>query len=154
MRSGRLGCFLVGVVASLAAAAFRGRLYASFPSVGGAQQVQTSFFPALLLIPSLRRPRPGPDPDHDRLTATLAARSSPPRASRRSSRVPVPTVRRSPARTCSSLVQVHLELTPLSSPLSLFLRAVLRGVAGAGVLSMYDKLQELVFGKVYSGGSG
>ncbi|GAA6007899.1 uncharacterized protein JCM10292_002454 [Rhodotorula paludigena] len=31
---------------------------------------------------------------------------------------------------------------------------ILRGVAGAGVLSMYDKLQELVFGKVYSGGSG
>jgi solute carrier family 25 (adenine nucleotide translocator) protein 4/5/6/31 len=27
---------------------------------------------------------------------------------------------------------------------------ILRGVAGAGVLSMYDKLQELVFGKVYS----
>ncbi|GAA6021513.1 hypothetical protein JCM11491_006466 [Sporobolomyces phaffii] len=31
---------------------------------------------------------------------------------------------------------------------------ILRGVAGAGVLSMYDKLQELVFGKVYAGGSG
>merc|ERR1712080_434209 len=31
---------------------------------------------------------------------------------------------------------------------------ILRGVAGAGVLSMYDKLQELVFGKFYSGGSG
>ncbi|KAL1408857.1 ADP/ATP carrier protein [Vanrija albida] len=31
---------------------------------------------------------------------------------------------------------------------------ILRGVAGAGVLSLYDKLQELVFGKVYSGGSG
>lgn len=31
---------------------------------------------------------------------------------------------------------------------------ILRGVAGAGVLSMYDKLQELLFGKVYSGGSG
>ncbi|BGP44200.1 ADP/ATP carrier protein [Rhodotorula kratochvilovae] len=31
---------------------------------------------------------------------------------------------------------------------------ILRGVAGAGVLSMYDKLQELMFGKVYSGGSG
>jgi solute carrier family 25 (adenine nucleotide translocator) protein 4/5/6/31 len=27
---------------------------------------------------------------------------------------------------------------------------ILRGVAGAGVLSMYDKLQELVFGKVYA----
>ncbi|KAF9515635.1 hypothetical protein BS47DRAFT_1376227 [Hydnum rufescens UP504] len=31
---------------------------------------------------------------------------------------------------------------------------ILRGVAGAGVLSLYDKLQEIVFGKVYSGGSG
>ncbi|KAG0147258.1 hypothetical protein CROQUDRAFT_656368 [Cronartium quercuum f. sp. fusiforme G11] len=31
---------------------------------------------------------------------------------------------------------------------------ILRGVAGAGVLSMYDKLQELMFGKVYKGGSG
>jgi hypothetical protein len=27
---------------------------------------------------------------------------------------------------------------------------ILRGVAGAGVLSLYDKLQELMFGKVYS----
>ena len=31
---------------------------------------------------------------------------------------------------------------------------ILRGVAGAAVLSMYDALQELIFGKVYSGGSG
>merc|ERR1711939_589260 len=31
---------------------------------------------------------------------------------------------------------------------------ILRGVAGAGVLSLYDKFQELLFGKVYSGGSG
>lgn len=30
---------------------------------------------------------------------------------------------------------------------------ILRGVAGAGVLSLYDKMQELVFGKVYSGGA-
>lgn len=29
-----------------------------------------------------------------------------------------------------------------------------RGIAGAGVLSGYDKLQELLFGKVYKGGSG
>ncbi|KAH7104231.1 mitochondrial carrier domain-containing protein [Auriculariales sp. MPI-PUGE-AT-0066] len=28
---------------------------------------------------------------------------------------------------------------------------ILRGVAGAGVLSLYDKLQEVMFGKVYSG---
>ena len=29
---------------------------------------------------------------------------------------------------------------------------ILRGVAGAGVLSLYDKLQAVLFGKVYSGG--
>jgi len=29
---------------------------------------------------------------------------------------------------------------------------ILRGVAGAGVLSLYDKLQQVMFGKVYSGG--
>jgi len=31
---------------------------------------------------------------------------------------------------------------------------ILRAVAGAGVLSLYDKAQEVMFGKVYSGGSG
>jgi len=31
---------------------------------------------------------------------------------------------------------------------------ILRGVAGAGVLSLYDVFQAAVFGKVYSGGSG
>jgi solute carrier family 25 (mitochondrial adenine nucleotide translocator), member 4/5/6/31 len=31
---------------------------------------------------------------------------------------------------------------------------ILRGVAGAGVLSLYDKLQEIMFGKVYAGGNG
>ncbi|KAI0915865.1 hypothetical protein AcV5_003354 [Taiwanofungus camphoratus] len=31
---------------------------------------------------------------------------------------------------------------------------VLRGVAGAGVLALYDKFQELAFGKVYAAGSG
>lgn len=30
---------------------------------------------------------------------------------------------------------------------------ILRGVAGAGVLSLYDKLQEIMFGKVYAGGN-
>ncbi|KAG6862364.1 hypothetical protein C0995_011804 [Termitomyces sp. Mi166 len=29
---------------------------------------------------------------------------------------------------------------------------ILRGVAGAGVLSLYDKMQQILFGKVYSGG--
>jgi hypothetical protein len=45
----------------------------------------------------------------------------------------------------------------LSLPSQLFKGAganILRGVAGAGVLSLYDKMQELMFGKVYSGGSG
>jgi len=31
---------------------------------------------------------------------------------------------------------------------------IVRGVAGAGVLSLYDKLQQIMFGKVYAGGSG
>ncbi len=30
---------------------------------------------------------------------------------------------------------------------------ILRAVAGAGVLSLYDKAQEVMFGKVYSGGT-
>ena len=30
---------------------------------------------------------------------------------------------------------------------------ILRGVAGAGVLSLYDKIQQVLFGKVYSGGT-
>ncbi|KAL5495385.1 PET9 [Sanghuangporus weigelae] len=30
---------------------------------------------------------------------------------------------------------------------------ILRGVAGAGVLALYDKAQEIMFGKVYSGGT-
>lgn len=30
---------------------------------------------------------------------------------------------------------------------------ILRGVAGAGVLSLYDQLQVILFGKVYSGGT-
>ena len=29
---------------------------------------------------------------------------------------------------------------------------ILRGVAGAGVLSLYDKLQVIIFGKKYGGG--
>jgi solute carrier family 25 (adenine nucleotide translocator) protein 4/5/6/31 len=29
---------------------------------------------------------------------------------------------------------------------------IIRGVAGAGVLSLYDQLQVILFGKVYSGG--
>ena len=29
---------------------------------------------------------------------------------------------------------------------------ILRSIAGAGVLAIYDKLQEILFGRVYSGG--
>ena len=31
---------------------------------------------------------------------------------------------------------------------------ILRGVAGAGVLSIYDQLQLIMFGKAFKGGSG
>ena len=31
---------------------------------------------------------------------------------------------------------------------------ILRGIAGAGVLSLYDQIQMIVFGKKFSGGSG
>ena len=31
---------------------------------------------------------------------------------------------------------------------------ILRGVAGAGVLSIYDQLQVILFGKAFKGGSG
>jgi solute carrier family 25 (mitochondrial adenine nucleotide translocator), member 4/5/6/31 len=31
---------------------------------------------------------------------------------------------------------------------------ILRGVAGAGVLSIYDQVQLLLFGKAFKGGSG
>ena len=31
---------------------------------------------------------------------------------------------------------------------------ILRGIAAAGTISGYDKLQEIMFGKVYKGGSG
>lgn len=31
---------------------------------------------------------------------------------------------------------------------------ILRGVAGAGVLSLYDQVQLIMFGKAFKGGSG
>jgi solute carrier family 25 (mitochondrial adenine nucleotide translocator), member 4/5/6/31 len=31
---------------------------------------------------------------------------------------------------------------------------ILRGIAGAGVLSLYDQIQMLIFGKKFKGGSG
>ncbi|KAL9940779.1 hypothetical protein V8E36_000267 [Tilletia maclaganii] len=53
--------------------------------------------------------------------------------------------------------QITLSIIAAEGVASLFKGAganILRGIAGAGVLSGYDKLQELMFGKVYSGGSG
>jgi solute carrier family 25 (adenine nucleotide translocator) protein 4/5/6/31 len=50
---------------------------------------------------------------------------------------------------------VALQIITKEGTRSLFKGAganILRGVAGAGVLSLYDKLQEVMFGKVYSGG--
>ncbi|POY70312.1 hypothetical protein BMF94_6592 [Rhodotorula taiwanensis] len=61
------------------------------------------------------------------------------------------------ARCATPAARLLLPRTLSEHPLNSFKGAganILRGVAGAGVLSMYDKLQELVFGKVYSGGSG
>lgn len=31
---------------------------------------------------------------------------------------------------------------------------ILRGIAGGGVLALYDKFQQLMFGQVYAAGSG
>ncbi|KAJ8297360.1 ADP,ATP carrier protein [Rhodotorula toruloides] len=53
----------------------------------------------------------------------------------------------------SSMFDAGRQIVKAEGMGSLFKGAV-RGVAGAGVLSLYDKLQELMFGKVYSGGSG
>lgn len=49
------------------------------------------------------------------------------------------------------------EIIAKEGTMSLFKGAganILRAIAGAGVLSGYDKLQVLLFGKKYSGGSG
>jgi solute carrier family 25 (mitochondrial adenine nucleotide translocator), member 4/5/6/31 len=50
---------------------------------------------------------------------------------------------------------ISLQIIAKEGSKSLFKGAganILRGVAGAGVLSLYDKLQQVMFGKVYSGG--
>jgi len=76
---------------------------------------------------------------------------------------PLDTIRRRMMMTSgekvhySSMMDAGRQIVKAEGVSSLFKGAganILRGVAGAGVLSMYDKLQELVFGKVYSGGSG
>ncbi|BGP36112.1 ADP/ATP carrier protein [Rhodotorula kratochvilovae] len=76
---------------------------------------------------------------------------------------PLDTIRRRMMMTSgekvhySSMFDAGRKIVAAEGVSSLFKGAganILRGVAGAGVLSMYDKLQELMFGKVYSGGSG
>ena len=54
-----------------------------------------------------------------------------------------------------SMFDAGSQIIAKEGPKSLFKGAaanILRGVAGAGVLSLYDQLQVLMFGKVYSGG--
>jgi len=76
---------------------------------------------------------------------------------------PLDTIRRRMMMTSGSAVHYKSMMDAASQIVakegtkSLFKGAganVLRGVAGAGVLSLYDKLQEVMFGKVYAGGSG
>ncbi|OZJ04304.1 hypothetical protein BZG36_03160 [Bifiguratus adelaidae] len=76
---------------------------------------------------------------------------------------PIDTVRRRMMMTTGSGVKYKSSLHAFREIIanegvrSLFKGAganILRGIAGAGVLSGYDKLQEIFFGKVYKGGSG
>ncbi|KAF5385424.1 hypothetical protein D9757_005323 [Collybiopsis confluens] len=62
-----------------------------------------------------------------------------------------------PQYSCHSFVTQCSQIIAKEGAASLFKGAganILRGVAGAGVLSLYDVFQSAVFGKVYSGGSG
>jgi hypothetical protein len=72
---------------------------------------------------------------------------------------PLDTIRRRMMMTSGgtvhykSMVDAGSQIVAKEGVKSLFKGAganILRGVAGAGVLSLYDKLQELMFGKVYS----
>jgi hypothetical protein len=72
---------------------------------------------------------------------------------------PLDTIRRRMMMTSGgtvhykSMIDAGSQIVAKEGARSLFKGAganILRGVAGAGVLSMYDKLQELMFGKVYS----
>jgi len=76
---------------------------------------------------------------------------------------PLDTIRRRMMMTSgtgqkySSMFDAGRQIVAKEGTRSLFKGAganILRAVAGAGVLSLYDKAQELMFGKVYSGGSG
>jgi len=76
---------------------------------------------------------------------------------------PLDTVRRRMMMTSgqavkyTSSLQAFRQIVAQEGVKSLFKGAganILRGVAGAGVLSMYDQVQMLLFGKKFSGGSG
>jgi solute carrier family 25 (adenine nucleotide translocator) protein 4/5/6/31 len=76
---------------------------------------------------------------------------------------PLDTVRRRMMMTSGEAVKYKSSMHAFSSIVkaegvrSLFKGAganILRGVAGAGVLSLYDQVQLLLFGKAYKGGSG
>ncbi|CED84778.1 eukaryotic adp atp carrier [Phaffia rhodozyma] len=75
---------------------------------------------------------------------------------------PLDTIRRRMMMTSGStthyksMIDAGSQIIAAEGVKSLFKGAganILRGVAGAGVLSLYDKMQELMFGKVYSGGA-
>jgi len=74
---------------------------------------------------------------------------------------PLDTIRRRMMMTSGgtvhykSMFDAGSQIIAKEGPKSLFKGAganILRGIAGAGVLSLYDKLQQVMFGKVYSGG--
>ncbi|KAJ6497010.1 mitochondrial carrier [Mycena vitilis] len=76
---------------------------------------------------------------------------------------PMDTIRRRMMMTSGtgthykSMFDAGKKIMAQEGPKSLFKGAganVLRGVASAAVLAIYDKLQAIMFGKVYSGGSG
>jgi solute carrier family 25 (mitochondrial adenine nucleotide translocator), member 4/5/6/31 len=76
---------------------------------------------------------------------------------------PLDTIRRRMMMTSGEAVKYKSSLDAASQIIakegvrSLFKGAganILRGVAGAGVLSIYDQLQILMFGKAFKGGSG
>jgi len=57
----------------------------------------------------------------------------------------------------SSSLQAFSQIVSQDGVRSLFKGAganILRGIAGAGVLALYDQIQLILFGKKFSGGSG
>ncbi|EIN04592.1 ATP:ADP antiporter [Punctularia strigosozonata HHB-11173 SS5] len=76
---------------------------------------------------------------------------------------PLDTIRRRMMMTSGNAVKYKnwidagKQIAVKEGPKALFAGAganILRGVAGAGVLALYDKFQELAWGKVYAAGSG